>query len=184
MSDEPARPDDGVVPPARQSSEALDNLWHGVEAVVKGSFLFRSLDDASRRELVDRGVVMLFPAGRVILEEGAEGAEFYLMDRGVVEVTTRGPDGGSIVLSTLQRGAFFGEVALLQGTPRTATVTALTEVIAVRFDRADIDEVLDRDVSARRLLQAMIAGRARDTAEKVSRALSSAPPSAPGDPET
>lgn len=176
MSDEPARPADGVVPPARQSSETLDNLWHGVEAVVKGSFLFRSLDEPSRRELVDRGVVMLFPAGRVVLEEGAEGAEFYLIDRGVVEVTTRGPDGAPLVLSTLQRGAFFGEVALLQRTPRTATVTALTEVLAVRFDRADIDEVLDRNPSARRLLEAMIAGRARDTAEKVTRALASSPP--------
>lgn len=176
MSDEPERPINEPVSSARQSSETLDNLWHGVEEVVGRSLLFRSVDADVRREIVDRGVLMLFHAGGVVLEEGAEGAECYLIDRGIVEVTTRGPDGGLVVLATLQRGAVFGEVALLQRTRRTATVTALTEVVAVRFDRADIDEVLDRNPSARRLLQAMIAGRARDAAEKVSRASNSSRP--------
>lgn len=160
---------------ARQSSETLDNLWHGVDETVRGSFLFRSLDEASRHELVDRGVVMVFAAGREILCEGDAGDDFYLVDRGVVEVTTT-VNGAAVALGTLQRGGFFGEVAMLTGQPRTATVRALTEVSVVRFDKKDIDDVLDRAPSARRLLEAMIAGRAKAAAEKITRALSTMPP--------
>lgn len=159
---------------ARDSSETLSNLWDGVAEVVKGSFLFRSLDEAARRELVEQGVVMVFSAGRVILREGTPGADFFLIDRGVVEVTTTA-DGRPVPLATLQRGAFFGEVSMLTGMPRTATVTALTDVSAVRFDRADIDAVLDKKPAARKLLEAMIAGRAKDTADKVVKALSQPP---------
>lgn len=153
---------------ARQSSETLDNLWHGVDETVRGSFLFRSLDEDSRHELVDRGVVMVFPAGKEILCEGDAGDDFYLVDRGVVEVTTTVNDN-PVALGTLQRGGFFGEVAMLTGQPRTATVRALTEVSVVRFDKADIDAVLARDPVALRLLNTMVEGRARDTVEKITR---------------
>lgn len=154
----------------RAQAQMLESLWEGVEAVVHGSHLFRSLDVDARRELVDRGHVMLFPSGQVILQEGDPGEGFYLVDSGVVEVNTVGPTGVPVALATLQRGGFFGEVAMLTGMPRTATVTALTDVCVVRFDKQDIDEVLDRNPGARRLLEAMIAGRARDTMEKVLRA--------------
>ena len=107
-------------------SETLDSLRNGVEAVVTGSFLFRSLEPASRNDLADRGVVMVFPSAKVVLTEGDPSSDFYLIDQSVVEVTTATSDGAPVVLATLQHGAFFGEVALLKGLPRTATVTALT----------------------------------------------------------
>lgn len=153
----------------RDSADILDSLWNNVDEVVSGSLLFRSLDEVGRRELVGRGVVMLFPANYVILRESERSTDFYLVDNGVVEVTTVGPSGASMALATLQRGAFFGEVAMLTGMPRTATVTALTDTSVVRFDKSDIDAVLDRDPGARRLLNAMVEGRARDTFEKIAR---------------
>ena len=100
-----------------------------------------------------------------------------------IEVTTTTPDGAPVVLATLQHGAFFGEVALLKGLPRTATVTALTDLSVVRFDQADIEDVLSRNPGARRILEVMIEGRARDTVEKVVRALSNPAPADP-DPTT
>jgi CRP-like cAMP-binding protein len=160
-------------------SDMLDSLRNGVEAVVTGSFLFRSLEPESRRDLADRGVVMVFPAAKVVLTEGDPSSDFYLIDQGVAEVTTTTPDGAPVALATLQHGAFFGEVALLKGLPRTATVTALTDLSVVRFDQADIEDVLSRNPGARRILEAMIEGRARDTVEKVVRALSHPAPSDP-----
>lgn len=59
---------------------------------------------------------------------------------------------------------------MLTGMPRTATVD-ITDACVVRFDKRDIDEILDRNPEARRLLQTMIEGRARDAVEKVTRAL-------------
>jgi cAMP-dependent protein kinase regulator len=164
------RADDGAAEqPLRDDADLLASLREGVEAVVSGSFLFRSLDAESRRELAERGVVMVFPAGRTVLSEGEPGSEFYLVDRGIVEVTTCAPSGAELPLTTLQRGAFFGEVAMITDMPRTATVTALTDVSVIRFDKADIEGVLDRNPAARRLLQTMIEGRAKDTFEKITR---------------
>lgn len=168
---------------ATTGSDTLDSLRNGVEAVVTGSFLFRSLEPEARRDLADRGVVMVFPPAKVVLTEGDPSSDFYLVDQGVVEVTTTTPDGAPVVLATLQHGAFFGEVALLKGLPRTATVTALTDVSVVRFDQADIEDVLSRNPGARRILEAMVEGRARDTVEKVVRALSNPAPADP-DPTT
>jgi ATP-binding cassette subfamily B protein len=172
-------PDDGAATP----TDTLDSLRNGVEAVVTGSFLFRSLEPESRRDLADRGVVMVFPAAKVVLTEGDPSSDFYLIDQGVAEVTTTTPDGAPLALATLQHGAFFGEVALLKGLPRTATVTALTDLSVVRFDQADIEDVLSRNPGARRILEAMVEGRARDTVEKVVRALSNPAPADP-DPAT
>jgi CRP-like cAMP-binding protein len=112
----------------------------------------------------------MFPAGSVIIREGEPGDSFFLIDQGVVEVSTQGAAVGEVPLTTLQRGAFFGEVSVLNGSARTATVTALTNVAAVAFDRPVVEELLAQNPRARRLLETIVAGRARDAAEKLSRA--------------
>jgi CRP/FNR family transcriptional regulator, cyclic AMP receptor protein len=143
--------------------DLLTSLWNGAEDVIAHSLLFRSLDEQGRRELVHRGVLMVFAPSHSILREGEVGSDFFLVDRGVVEVVTTKHEGSPVVLATLQRGAFFGEVAMLTGMPRTASVNALTDVSVIRFDKQDIDTVLNADPGAMRLVKAMVAGRAKDT---------------------
>ena len=76
--------------------------------------------------IVERLAAELVPthaaAGTTIFRRGDEGDRFYVIDEGSVEVQV---DSGSPV--ELGRGEFFGEIALLRGVPRTATVTARTE---------------------------------------------------------
>jgi CRP-like cAMP-binding protein len=159
----------------RDRSQTLERLWADVEKLIEGSHLFRSLDDAGRKALLERGRIMIVPAGTVIVTEGEQGDSFFVIDQGVVEVVTSSPTGGDVSLTTLQRGAFFGEVSVLTDAPRTATVTALTHVAAVAFSRSDVDELLASNPKAKRLLEAVMAGRARDAAEKVAKAVSMAP---------
>ena len=154
----------------RPRSGTLERMWEDVEQLIAGSHLFRSLDEDGRTELLERGRIVFYPAGAVIVRETEVGGAFYVIDQGVVEVSTSSPEAGDVSLTTLQRGGVFGEVAALTGAARTATVTALTNVAAVSFDRQVIDEVLSRYPKARRLLDALIAGRARDTVEKIARA--------------
>lgn len=175
MTAESQGPRSGSSASRRARVVTLNRLWEGVEELVSGSHLFKTLDDASRRELADKGNVLVFPAGKTIIREGEAGDSFYMIDQGVVEVMTTAPSG-PVTLATLQRGAFFGEVAVLTGLPRTATVTSLTDVCLVEFEKPAVDEVLSRNPDARRLLEAVVLGRARDTAEKVSRAGTAPPP--------
>ncbi len=173
MSDQDSKPADA--PGTRERRSTLDRLWGEVQKLIEGSHLFRSLDEDGRQALLQRGSLMIIPAGTVVVREGDAGDSFFVIDQGVVEVVTSTPNAGDVSLTTLQRGAFFGEVSVLTDAPRTATVTALTNVTAVSFSKKDIDELLSSNPKAKRLLEAVMNGRARDAAEKVAKA-STLPP--------
>jgi diguanylate cyclase len=79
-----------------------------------------------------------FPAGSLVFRAGSPGDCAYAIDEGNVEVL--GNDGERIAL--LGFGSLFGEVALLDCQPRTATVRALTDCTLVRIEREHIDELL------------------------------------------
>jgi CRP/FNR family cyclic AMP-dependent transcriptional regulator len=78
-------------------------------------------------------------AGKVLIEEGERGREFFVIVDGEIEVTRKGRS-----VAKLGPGSFVGEMALLSKIPRTATVTALTELdVLVITDRAFL-ELLNR----------------------------------------
>jgi len=85
--------------------------------------LFSGLD---RRELEQIAASMRerdVSSGDVVLEQGAGGAGFFIVDQGEADVTVDGDHVG-----TVGPGDYFGEIALLTGSDRTATVTALTDM--------------------------------------------------------
>ena len=71
------------------------------------------------------------PAGTAVITEGDEGDAFYVIEEGTVTVTQEGR-----LLREQGPGDYFGEIALLQQVPRTATVTATTDVVLRSLDRA------------------------------------------------
>jgi hypothetical protein len=82
-------------------------------------------------------------AGSVVVREGEPGDSLFLVVSGRLSVTTS-EFGDPLPLAELAPGDFFGEVALLTGRPRTATVTASTEAELLRLDRATVDELRRR----------------------------------------
>jgi CRP/FNR family cyclic AMP-dependent transcriptional regulator len=87
--------------------------------------------------------------GTVLATEGTPGHEFVVVVEGTASVLRRGAEVGQI-----GPGMFFGELALLDGGPRTATVRALTPMQALVLDRSAFDELVDRAIPsvARRML--------------------------------
>jgi CRP-like cAMP-binding protein len=91
------------------------------------------------------GVVLRrFEAGEAILREGEAGASFYVVATGRVAVSRRDADGRDVVLARLGEGDFFGEMALLTGAPRSATVAADGAVEALELRPETL-----RDLAAR-----------------------------------
>lgn len=84
--------------------------------------------------LVQRLVV---EEGRMLVEEGWPGFEFFFVVEGVAEVRS-----GEKLLATLGPGDWFGETALLQDCPRTATVTATTRMTLLAMGRRSLTKLL------------------------------------------
>jgi CRP-like cAMP-binding protein len=97
------------------------------------------------------------PAGRVIVEEGTLGREFYLIVSGTAVVKRNGRK-----VATLGAGQHFGELALLDRLPRNATVVSETELDVLVLGQREFNGLLETTPSIARKLMAAMAGRLRE----------------------
>jgi cAMP-dependent protein kinase regulator len=85
---------------------------------------------------------MTFERGEVILREGDPGSSLYTLTSGRVRAFRKDrPSGKQVPLGDLKEGAFFGELSVLTGAPRAATVVALTRCELLELDRPSLDEI-------------------------------------------
>jgi len=113
------------------------------DTLVATSALFTSFSAAERKRLLQMFLPQDFPAGALILEEGRPGDSLYLIKKGEVEVFTRDVLGNPLPLARLREGDFFGEIALVTGRPRTASVKARQAVELLRLQREDFNRILN-----------------------------------------
>jgi CRP-like cAMP-binding protein len=101
--------------------------------------------DCSAAELERLGSLMTMlsaEAGTVLIGEGEIGAEFVILGEGTAEVTIR-QGGQTVVLAELAAGDFVGEMSLLRGTRRSATVTATSSLTFYVCNAAEFASLLD-----------------------------------------
>jgi len=132
-------------------------------AFVESSHLFKSLDPDARRDLLQLATLVTFSPGELVSAEGDEG--FYLVRDGAAAVVASGP-GGPVEIARLERGAFFGEARVL-GAGLTGTLAAVSEVTLVAFPAPVIGAMSGRFPKVRKLLEAVLAARARDAAGRI-----------------
>jgi CRP/FNR family cyclic AMP-dependent transcriptional regulator len=124
-----------------------------VEA-LKRAPLFEGLSKKELRKLAQATEDLKIEAGTVLCREGSLGREFFVIVDGVAEVTKGGKR-----LATRQAGEFFGEIALLTTTKRTATVTAKTPIRCFILTRGDFRRVLDESPTVERKVMQALAER-------------------------
>ena len=98
---------------------------------------------AAGKESVSNSMIH-FAAGDRIFSQGELGTEMYIIQEGEVEIL-KNIGGESHTLSKLERGDFFGEMAILEALPRTADAVALTDVKVVAINGSRFDEMLHRN---------------------------------------
>lgn len=108
-----------------------------------------------------------YAAGQVVVEEGTEGGSLFIVSGGTLAVTTRGAQGTSVPVGHLSVGDFFGEVSLLTGMPRAATVTALSDSECLEIRAEKWPELSSQHPRLRQLLEEAMAVRASLSAEAV-----------------
>jgi len=100
--------------------------------LLRGIPMFAPLGAPTIERLASQLVELREPAETTVIREGAPGDRFYVLGDGVVDVYADGQR-----LSTLERGDYFGEIALLRDVRRTATVTARTDVLLFALEREE-----------------------------------------------
>lgn len=106
------------------------------------------LGKADQYMLVGKLRPWTFRAGELIVREGDIGDMLYVIEKGVCDAS-KTFDGKEVVVAQLKKGAFFGELAVMYDMPRTATVRAATDVVAVSLSREDIFSTVSPDKIAR-----------------------------------
>jgi tetratricopeptide (TPR) repeat protein len=132
---------------------------------VPKSPLFEVLSEEERNALVREMELESHDEGSVIISEGQPGASMYIIASGEVKVFTHGAGGATVYLARLGEGDFFGEVSMLSGKPRTATVTAGTDCDLLELDRLTLDAIGKTKPHVFEVLQdfaALRGGSARD----------------------
>jgi CRP-like cAMP-binding protein len=107
------------------------------------------------------------PAGRVLCEEGTIGREFFLIVSGQASVSRNGRK-----MATLGPGQHFGELALLDRRPRSATVVSETEMLLLVLGQRQFNGVLDAVPTISHKLLAAMATRLRESDQKAASLLS------------
>jgi CRP-like cAMP-binding protein len=122
----------------------------GIETLQRVA-LFEDLDEAELRELAAAMHELTYAPGAPVTIEGAAGDAFFVVESGTAEVVVDGEVRGAI-----GPGGHFGEIALLQGADRTATVRAATELRCLALSPADFRDVVEGNPTiAWKVLQSM-----------------------------
>jgi CRP/FNR family transcriptional regulator, cyclic AMP receptor protein len=125
--------------------------------LLNESPLFACLGQADRLALAARMRPRHFARDEVVFHESDEGGQVFLIVAGTVKISIPDETGREVVIALERGGDVFGELALFDDAPRSATVTAITETSTLSLGRADFMAVLERNSDAMRRMLVMLA---------------------------
>lgn len=130
-----------------EREEQLSNRTQKLERLadsLQKVYLFSSLDEDERRLIAENLEELHFARNEMIIREGDAGDSFFVIDEGEVEIFIESPHKTRKVLTRLTEGNFFGEIALLTGERRSASVQALTDIRLYELKKDGFKDVLER----------------------------------------
>jgi CRP-like cAMP-binding protein len=132
------------------------------ESHLRGLKLLAGLSPTQLEDVSSRLKPVRFRQGEVIIREGDPGQEMYFIESGRVQVV-RGAGPQALLLAELGAGDLFGEMALLTGSPRSATVTAISELNLWAMAQADFDALVTAYPNLALALSRLLSDRLRNT---------------------
>ena len=124
--------------------------------------LFSEMDEQEVSEIRALMDELKFKAGQTIIREGDTGSLFYILTEGEVQVSIRDAGGKDIILQELGPGGFFGELSMLTQEPRSARVSAVSNVTLLALERDEFFDFLKKRPSAAIDVLIELGGRLKD----------------------
>jgi cAMP-dependent protein kinase regulator len=134
-----------------------------LDNIIAMAPVFSGLDYNERQDIINRFDLMVVEAGRVIIREGDPGDAMYVVKDGALQVSTLDHNGKEVVLARLGEGDIFGEVALITGRERTASVKTLKQSRLMKLRKEDFQDIVEKYDSVKTMVFKMVNERAEDT---------------------
>jgi len=150
-----------------QDRKAREDLRRDVIRELRRIDLFASLGPSQIEELAESSAKLLYTRGEILVRQGSSGDSLFLVTRGEVGVSVATGSGECMHLANLGRGSYFGEMSLLTGEPRSATVSANTETEVIVVQKAGLSKLLETEASILEPLTDMLEKRLEDRASRV-----------------
>ena len=116
---------------------------HEIATVLRRVPVFKPLTDREIERLAQKARRVEFgPHDRIVIQ-GERGSSLFVVESGSVEVLVREADGADMAVATLERGAVFGEAALLTGVERTATVRSTSESTLYEISKQALQPIIE-----------------------------------------
>ena len=138
-------------------------------ALLRRAQVFSTLSDDELAHVARVTMARRFDAGATVFKEGDEGSTCYIVRAGRTRAIREHPDGRSITLAHFGPGDIFGEMAMLDGERRSATVEATEDTEAIAILSADMHRLLREHADISVKLIAALGQRLRDTNERLTR---------------
>ncbi|MEM5585268.1 Crp/Fnr family transcriptional regulator [Roseibium sp. AS2] len=137
------------------------------EKLLSKSFIFDALDSKTQQELANFSYIKRFAAGDIIFTMGLPGQSMMAIAEGSVRVSMFTPSDREVTLNDLTVGDVFGEIALLDGQERSASVTALTNCTLVVLERRALLDILQHNPEFSIKLIELLCQRVRRSDERM-----------------
>ena len=146
----------------RHAPRPVEEGHEEARAILRGEPLFQCLSDDQIDSLVKQSDLNHFGRGERVIEEGAEGDSMFILLRGAAEVSVS-KNGSAIPVATLRSGDCFGEMSLLTGEKRSATVRADGDCYVMEISKDVMGEVIRESPDCLKQLSELLAQRKMET---------------------
>jgi CRP-like cAMP-binding protein len=146
------------------------NIDDEIYAQLRPLPVFVTLSDEQIQQLAVRAGLHLYAADEFLVRQGDVGDSLFVIKSGLVRVDVRGRSGPITTVAHIRPPDFFGEMSLLTGERRSASVIAEADTEVVVVDKAALAEVLVGDLASLEALSQAVEIRLRESAEKVAAA--------------
>lgn len=137
------------------------------QAILRGHWLFSKLDARTIERLSACMLSRTFKRGTTIFAKGDESTNLFAVGSGTVRISVPSADGRAAVFNLLEAGDIFGEIALLDGQPRTADAVAVTDCNLFTIERRDFLPLVASNGELSLKLIEVLCARLRHTTEQV-----------------